>query len=75
MAHVSLELTADAVADAMLEDGVFAEEMWSAIADRLCAGRMLDDLADIIAGMNDRETAGLIAQQIHRAADTAKSNI
>ena len=47
-ANINCEVVAEDVVQAMLEDGVFAEEMWTEIAEALHQGMLLDNLMDHI---------------------------
>lgn len=48
MAFIQTEITAEAVIDAMNEDGGFALEMWREIANGLHQGLLLDNTLDLL---------------------------
>ena len=70
MAIIQTDVSANDVIKAMLEDGVFAEDIWSGIADELHKGGMLDDLMDIVnSGAFDTATLRKIAGQFQVVSD------
>jgi len=48
MAYIQTEITAEAVIEAMYEDGNFASEMWLEIARGIHQGRLLDEALDML---------------------------
>lgn len=70
MAIIETEVDATNVIAAMLEDGVFAENIWAGIADELHKGGMLDDLMDIVnSDAFDTATLRKIAWQFQIISD------
>ena len=72
MAYVNVELEAEAVLDAMAEDGNFALDMWRLIAIRSDMGALKDDAADLMAGLS-RAEAYAIARCIEDLAAAMKN--
>ena len=64
---MSVEISANQIADVMLEDANFAFEVWFELAERMHMGMMADDLGDMIASCGDREKAKWI---VHQFKDT-----
>ena len=71
--YMSLEVRADQVVEAMVEQGYFADRMWAALVEALGQGRLLDDLVDIVEGLNDPEAARVYADRLEEAGRTIRS--
>ncbi len=74
MAYVQTEITAEAVIDAMNEDGGFALEMWREIADGLHKGLLLDNACDILRALLVEECV-FITQQLKMIPDFLADHI
>lgn len=52
---ISVEISAEQIADAMHDDGSFALEVWRVLAERCEMGALKDDAADLVSGMSRAE--------------------
>lgn len=72
MASLNVEIEADKVADLMMEDSVFAFELWDTLAERLNMGAMADDLSDLLSTGHNKAHAKWILDQFVQTFDTIK---
>ena len=70
---MSVEVSGDQIADLMMEDGAFAFEVWTKLAERLHMGAMADDLSDLLGCCQDKSRARHITNTFLEAFGTAKS--
>lgn len=62
MGILHTNVSADDICDAMNEDGNFASEIWTTLAQRLQMGLLSDDASDIAAGWS-KEKVTFVANQ------------
>lgn len=60
---ISLEISAEEVADLMAEDSEFAWEIWVMLAERLNMGAMADDLLDLVGSCRNKSHAKWVLDQ------------
>ena len=68
---MSVEVSAEMVADLMSDDGSFAAEMWLELATRIHAGAMRDDASDIAAGLS-KDAAQQLSGAFRSLADAVR---
>lgn len=69
---ISLEISAEQIADLMHEDGNFADEVWSELANHINMGAMLDGASDLASNMR-AEKAAFISAQFEALSKAIKS--
>ncbi|MEM6745689.1 MAG: hypothetical protein AAF676_18430 [Pseudomonadota bacterium] len=69
-ATIFTSISADEICDQLTDDGNFAEEFWSEVADRLDAGALMDTTLDVLdANERGRQVVGMLARLVERAKD------